>query len=69
VELLPRAIDELKQGIIRLRIDSLMKEMRDCQQNGDTSRIPEIMQEISHLHQLQSQIAKAIGERVISPIR
>ena len=69
VELLPRAIDELKQGIIRLRIDSLMKEMRDCQQNGDTSRIPEIMQEISHLHHLQSQIAKAIGERVISPIR
>lgn len=69
VELLPRAIDELKQGIIRRRIEDLMQKIRDSQPDDNPERTAAIMREINELHIMQSQIAKTIGERVISPER
>ncbi len=67
IELLPRALTEWRQGIIRLQIEQLMADLRRAQNDGNTEHIESIMKEISQLHLKQSKIAKGIGERVLSP--
>ena len=67
IDLIPRAMTEWRQGIIRGRIEELMVSLRQAQSDGDTERLETIMKEISGLHRKQAKIAKGIGERVISP--
>ena len=67
-DLIPRAITEWKQEITKLEINRLMELIRNAG-SGDTELTAETMRQIASLQETMRDIAKSIGERVISPRR
>lgn len=63
--LIPRAITEWKDGLLGLRMDELLKRLK----NPDNSQevIQSLMTEIAQLQQMRADIAKVIGDRTLSP--
>lgn len=66
-ELLPRAISELKDGILHLTYKRLHSEMKEAVAVGDNSKIEELMLKIQDINQLRCELAKQIGERIVAP--
>lgn len=67
IDLVPRAINEWKQGNLRLSISRLTQKIANAETNGDHEAMMKIMEEISRLQRIQKEAAKAIGDRVLSP--
>lgn len=67
--LLPRAISELKAGVLDIRLQNELESFR--KNVGKLSHDEELLQmsKIKNLMQLRSNIAKDIGERIVSPKR
>lgn len=65
--LVPRVMTELKSEVLNQRLNSLMHAYREALEKGDEEQISKIQMELVSVIQLRSQVAKYIGERIISP--
>ncbi|MDE6339000.1 MAG: DNA primase [Muribaculaceae bacterium] len=65
--LVPRAMTEWKNELLNIRIKNLFTQFREISGKGDTEAENRIMLEINNLMRIRSQVAKDIGERIISP--
>jgi len=64
-ELTQRLLLELKYTVVNERIALLEKMLADAQTGGDWNTIRELLQQQPILHQLRTEICKALGNRVI----
>lgn len=67
LDLVPRAINEWKQGNLRMSISKLTHDIARAEKEGDMETMMKAMKEISRLQRIQKEAAKAIGDRVVSP--
>lgn len=67
--LLVRAIDEWKNELLNLRIKELIKKFHEIAGKGDTEEEQRIQLELSSLMAMRSEMAKYIGERILSSRR
>ncbi len=65
--LVPRAITEWKNEILNLKLKELFKQFREISGKGDTAAESSLMLEMNALMRLRSQVAKDIGDRILSP--
>jgi DNA primase (bacterial type) len=65
-ELVPRALYELKDAIIRNDIKKLNDEIKQISKSGDYSKIEQIMEELKEKNELRSELAKELGERIVT---
>lgn len=66
-DLIPRALYELKDSIIRQQINHLKQEINKANKTKTKERIPDLMTEINELMKLRSALAKEIGDRIVNP--
>lgn len=66
-ELIIRSISEWKAGILARRYDNIQTQLLEASQAGDTQQVMECMSQLQHINTLRSQVAKTIGERILSP--
>ena len=66
LQLVVTSLNVLKSGIIDLRLKNVMEQLKSLG-SGFQEKEKELYAEISSILQLRSQIAKDIGERIISP--
>lgn len=68
-ELIPRAITELKDAIIGCEIKAIQQEISNLSSspNADIERIMELMARQTELNEIKKQLAKVIGDRIITP--
>ena len=65
--LVPRAMTEWKNEILNLKLKELFKQFREISGKGDTTAESSLMLEMNALMRLRSQVAKDIGDRILSP--
>ena len=65
-DLVPRAIFELKDAIVVRRIDDLRNELRNLSPT-DTKEITHTMEEIAQYMEVRKELARYLGERIVSP--
>lgn len=65
--LVPRAMTEWKNELLNNRIKELFKQFQEISGKGDEEAEKNLMLEINSLMHLRSQVAKDIGDRIISP--
>ena len=63
-ELIPRAIFELKDTIVVRRIDELRNELRTTTDEG---KVTHIMEEIAQYMEVRKELARYLGERIVTP--
>ncbi len=66
--LVPRAINELRAAIVGDMITQLTKELSTLPASS-SERAAEIMQQICTYKEFQRKLVKALGERIILPVR
>lgn len=64
--LLVRAFNEWKEGLINLRIRDLVKQLQAIAGKGDTAEEQRLQLELKSLLSIRSDIAKYIGDRIIT---
>jgi DNA primase len=67
VELVPRAIHELKDAILNTRVIDARGRLKQACESNDYASTLDAMREIKDLETLRSSLAKLIGDRVIAP--
>lgn len=67
-ELVPRALYELKDAIIRVEIRALMDRLKSMPQD-DFDALREVMLRLKDLEEKKKEVSKLIGDRVIAPRR
>lgn len=65
-ELIPRALDEWKDSILQQRQQDLRKQLAEASAAGETDTESRIQQELFDLMAMRSQVARNIGDRIIS---
>lgn len=65
-ELIPRALDEWKDSILQQRQQDLRKQLAEAYAAGETDTVSRIQQELVDLIAMRSQVARNIGDRIIS---
>lgn len=65
VELVPRALHELKDAILWTRLESVRKELKGA--SSDYERAMALMTEMKEIESMRRELAKLIGDRVIVP--
>lgn len=65
IDLLPRAVFELKDAILRLQIENLNRELVNPE--NDTQTIASIMEQLMEKNRIRSEFAQYLGERIITP--
>ena len=66
-ELIPRVIDEWKDGVLHVKIQQARAELKRITEENTGEDIMPIMEQIQRLAQARQQFAKQIGERIIVP--
>lgn len=69
IELVPRALDEWKDAIINQRIRRLMARIEECAASGDIDEQLNLMRQINEYKKIAAQLARNIGDRIITPRR
>lgn len=64
-ELVPRAIYELKDAVLRINIDSLNAAIKEAA--DDKEKVAELLHELMEKIQLRSHFASYLGDRIITP--
>ena len=64
-ELIPRVIDEWKDGVLHVKIEQARAELKRITAEKTGEDIVPIMAQIQRLAQARQQFAKQIGERII----
>lgn len=62
-DLVPRAVLELKNAILNMRIDALQRQIRECKDDG----VINLLMEQKKLYEIRSQFAKFLGDRIVAP--
>ncbi len=65
--LVPWLMMDLKNEIIKERIDTLMQMMRSPEVASDVAKCQEVMNSIMQLKEIQKALGKELGERIILP--
>lgn len=65
-ELIPRALDEWKDSILQQRQQDLRKQLAEASAASETDTVSRIQQELVDLIAMRSQVARNIGDRIIS---
>lgn len=68
-ELVPRAICEWKDAILALRYRRTQSELKEATTLGDIPRSEQLIADLKNIADLRREIAKSIGERILSPKR
>lgn len=66
-QLVPRAITEWKSELLNQRLKELFTQFHEISGKGDTETESKIMMEMNSIMRLRSQVAKDIGDRILSP--
>lgn len=68
-ELLPRAVYNLKEALIECDIRGTMKKIGDAYAAAerDFDKVRSLMQRIAELNEMKKELAKYLGERILSP--
>lgn len=64
-DLVPRAVYEFKNKILLQMIKEKILEMKTAHELKNTTRVDELMLEISNLNHVKAALAKTLGERII----
>ncbi len=67
VELIPRAVFELKDAMIRIEIQHLNERIKGFSNNDDPNEIISIMEQIRERNELRIVLARELGDRIITP--
>lgn len=67
IELVPRAVFELKDAILRQQIEQLNKQIGEASTTGDTAAIPDLMTRLIEKMKIRSEFARYLGDRIITP--
>lgn len=67
--LIPRALTELKNEILNIRISDVKKQLAAAAEAGDDAAQEEAMQQLGVLLRMRSIVARNIGDRILSPKR
>lgn len=65
-ELIPRALYELKDMIIREEIKSTMEQMKEASAAGNMELTYKLMTEVSEKNRIRAELAKVLGERIVT---
>lgn len=65
--LVPRAIIEWKNELLNMKLKLLFETFREVSNKGDHEAEKKLQQEITSIMKMRSQVAKDIGDRIISP--
>lgn len=65
--LVPRALTELKNEIVNIQVKDLQQQLDEASKKGDTALEMELLSKISSRIYMRSQMAKNLGERIVSP--
>lgn len=68
-ELVPHAVYNLKEALIEAEIHAGIKNMQQAYASGDTEAVGRIMARHAELNELKKELARYLGERVLSPRR
>ena len=63
--LVPRAIFELKDAIIKQERKRLNEQLKKASSENDFEKIRQTMEEIARLDEIKAILAKELGERII----
>ena len=66
-QLVPRAMTEWKNELLNLRLKELFSRFHEISGKGDTEEENKLMMEMNAIMRLRSQVAKDIGDRILSP--
>ena len=66
-DLIFRALNEWKQGILQTRLSALISDLTKAQEDGDDKRTCELQLQIFEYEKLRRQFASSTGDRVILP--
>lgn len=66
-QLVPRAMTEWKNELLNLRLKELFSRFHEISGKGDTEEESKLMMEMNAIMRLRSQVAKDIGDRILSP--
>lgn len=69
VSLIPQAITVLKNGILDRQFNQLLQEFKDICGKGNTEEERRLQFRVSEILKIRSQVAKDIGDRIISPTK
>lgn len=69
MELLPRAVMEWKEAVLEIRLSNIRNELVLAQEREDTERISILLQQLNSIMQTRSNLAREIGDRIISAIK
>lgn len=64
-QLIPRAITELKNEMLNLKLKDVFAQFHAISGKGDSEAERKLQTELNHLIQLRSKVAKEIGDRII----
>lgn len=65
-ELIPRALFELKDAILREDIKNIMEKVREAATAGNMERTYALMEEVAEKNQVRAALAKELGERIVT---
>ncbi len=65
--LVPRAIIEWKNELLNIKLKGLFQQFHEISGKGDEETEKKLQQEITSIIQMRSQVAKDIGDRILSP--
>ena len=65
--LVPRAIADLKYATVELRLHRQRKALLDAQQQNDSDAIIDVMRQMQELNAIKMELARFLGERILSP--
>ena len=66
-ELVPRAMFELKDAILRDEIRHINLKIKEASQNKNMSQVLTLMESLSQKNEIRTTLAKELGERIITP--
>lgn len=69
LDLLPRKLFELKDAIMCLRLREIRAQMVTASENSDFTAVMELLSRQKEIEDMRKELAKLIGDRVISPRR
>ncbi len=66
LELVPKLITELKYRILRDKLSQTAQDIKQAEKNGRNDELLRLMKDYSEMRQVEKELAKALGERIIS---
>lgn len=69
LDLVPRALCEWKDALLARRYRTVQIQLNDAARAGDSDKLRPLMESLKEIADLRCQVAKSIGERILTPRR